>query len=366
MAPFIPQRPDWKDPTYKDIVRDVFQFREVLPLPLVNYSDVYGTWISFQESKDTQPYMCNCFRDACLGFLRINEQTQTYRLPPTRTLVDHFFSERVAAANTLRAETVEEFQALPLFHARLCHLCNRRVPSVRWSNADEHSIFLQHFGWYHALALYAAGVSPFGDFIPPLPDGELQVLVEVDPIPTRRRLRDYQNRYHLGYGTLDRPAGAFGDFRPEMAEMRVLQHALNRQTKRMQRCLENRLRKLLGFPPHGKTGVSELILFWIVSALFAPAEVFFRARPSFLSGLEIDIFIPSLCLAIEFQGDQHYEPFKHLGGARSLSQVIKRDARKVALCKKQGITLKHFTVADKLTEGYVADKLSEYLREADP
>lgn len=355
----IPQRPEWKAPAYKDVVRDRFQFRESLPLPLVTYPHASGIWIAFQESEGAQPYLCSCHRDACIAFLRLNEQTQTHHLARDSSLVDHFLPREVVRSNTLRAATLSEFEALPLFQDRLCHLCRRRVPTVRWTNVDEQSLFLQHFGWYFHVALYTAGLSRFGYFFPEMLDSELRALVEIDPVSTRRRLREFQSLHNLGWGSLDRTPSLFDDRYPGMADMRHLQHTLNEQTNRMQLFVEERLRRSIGFPPHSKTGGSELILFWIVSALFQPTEVLRHARPPFLEGLELDIFVPSLRLAVEYQGEQHYVPFSHLGGARNFRQVQQRDTKKAAFCKKHGIDLRFFTIADKLTEDYVANKLSD-------
>lgn len=277
------------------------------------------------------------------------------------SLIDHFLPRDAMRSNTLRAATLVEFEMLPLFRDQLCHLCNHRVPPVRWTNADEQSLFLQHFGWYFRVALYAAGLSPDGDFSVPMLDSELRELVQVEPVATRRQLGEFQTRHHLGWGALDRAAGLFDECYPGMAEMRRLKRTLNEQTDQMQRFVEERIRRSIGFPPHGKTGGSELILFWIVRALFHPREVIHHARPSFLDGLELDIFIPTLELAIEYQGEQHYQPFSHLGGARHFRQVRQRDAKKIALCKTRGIDLRFFTVADKLTEDYVAGRLSDLL-----
>jgi hypothetical protein len=360
----IPQRPEWTAPAYKDVLRDSFQFRESLPLPLVTYPHDYGAWIAFQESEETQPYLCSCHRDACIGFLRLNEEIQSHRLGRENSLVDYFLPREVVRSNTLRAGTLVEFKALPLFRDHLCHLCNRRIPPVRWTNADEQSLFLQHFGWYFHVALYAAGLSPDGDFSTAILDSDLRELVQVDPAATRRQLGEFQALYNLGWSALDGAASQFDEFYPGIADMRCLQLTLNEQTKQMQRFVEERLRRSLSFPPHGKTEGSELILFWIVSALFYPTEVLHHARPSFLDGLELDIFVPSLQLAIEYQGEQHYQPFPHLGGIRHLLQVQQRDTKKAALCKTHGIDLRFFTIVDKLTEDYVADRLSDLLPNA--
>ena len=55
--------------------------------------------------------------------------------------------------------------------------------------------------------------------------------------------------------------------------------------------------------------------------------------------MEIDIFVPSQNLAIEYQGEQHFFPLKHFGGKRGLSSIQKRDKEKREACKDNGISL---------------------------
>lgn len=249
-----PVPPDWKEPAYKDIVRDVFRFRESLRLPLVNYPGVYGTWISFQETVGAQPHLCGCSREACVGFLRLNQQHQTYRLGPSHSLFDHFLWGDTAAANKFRAGTITEFEASAIFVDGICHLCSRRVPSVRWSNLGEHSVFLQHFGWYALMAMYAAGLDPIGDFIPSMLDSELQTFLEVEPVSAREQINEFLTRHRLWSGVLDRPSSPSDDRRPGMADIRRLRHAMTRQTRAMKHCVEARLRSSLGFPRTAKLG----------------------------------------------------------------------------------------------------------------
>jgi hypothetical protein len=357
----IPKSPEWRQSSYKDIVRDAFEFRENLPLPLVCYPDVYGTWIVFREQEFSQPVMCSCQRPAVLNFLRFNQQRPVYILSRGFSLVDHFIPPRLRGLNQLHAMSLTDFERLPFFRDRICHVCNRHVPPIRWSNSDEISIVIQHFGWYFQSALYAAGISPSGDVLRGSLDPELLPLIEVDPDDTRRRLQKFMNEHSLGYGALDGPPAPFDSYIPGRAAARKLNHTLKQQTDRIHRIIEERFRTALGFPPHGKTGGSETLLWWIVIALFPKDRVLFRTRPDFLDGLQLDIFLPDIRLGIEYQGNQHYEPFDHLGGERQLREVRRRDKKKAALCKKAGIRIEYFTIEDKLTEDYVAKRLCRYM-----
>ena len=57
--------------------------------------------------------------------------------------------------------------------------------------------------------------------------------------------------------------------------------------------------------------------------------------------MELDIWVPELSLAFEYQGEQHFRPITHWGGKGSFLQLIRRDNEKIIACDKAGITLIH-------------------------
>ncbi len=348
-----PIPPEWGQSNYKDVVRRQFQFRESLPLPIVIYPELYGTWIVFQEAEGAQPMLCSCQKLAAENQVRLNERLRTTEQSKRSNVLNYFFHGEAATHNKLKATTLDEFFLAPIFRDGLCHVCNRRVPPIRWSNLDEHSAFVQHLGWYFRYALLAAGVSPYGDLLIDSLAPEIRRLVEIDPEIAWQRIREFHKTHsNAGWLVNHCPSYQVCDV-PGLAGVRSHFAALKNQSEKIQRLVEGKLRRSLGFPPRTRTGVSERLLFWIVSGLFPSLQVRFHARPSFLQGLEFDIFIPELNLAIEYQGEQHFEPFEHLGGERHLRSVKKRDKKKAAICKSEGIDLRYFTVSDKLTEDYV-------------
>jgi hypothetical protein len=60
----------------------------------------------------------------------------------------------------------------------------------------------------------------------------------------------------------------------------------------------------------------------------------------------IDFFIPEKNLAVEYHGDQHYEPVKMFGGAKQLKKQQQRDAALREFCKQQGIRLLEIPYTD--------------------
>lgn len=81
-----------------------------------------------------------------------------------------------------------------------------------------------------------------------------------------------------------------------------------------------------------------------------------------MHGLELDIFIEELNVGIEYQGQQHFQPVKHWGGAEALKKTIERDRTKKRLCKKEGVNLVYFTFKEDLSKEYIKNKLMSILK----
>jgi len=67
----------------------------------------------------------------------------------------------------------------------------------------------------------------------------------------------------------------------------------------------------------------------------------------------IDIFIPSIKVAIEYQGEQHFEPIKFYGGEKAYAETIKRDQEKYKLCTENGIKLFYFSNSKNIPTNYI-------------
>ena len=59
--------------------------------------------------------------------------------------------------------------------------------------------------------------------------------------------------------------------------------------------------------------------------------------------LRLDFYLPKYDIAIECQGEQHYEPIEHFGGEKEFLETVKRDEEKKNSCKTNGVKLFYFT-----------------------
>lgn len=124
--------------------------------------------------------------------------------------------------------------------------------------------------------------------------------------------------------------------------------------------IENHLRKLKGLPKIGEGRISETFLYNIIRKYYEglDIEVIHHGRlQTFIKGQHFDIYIPSLKMAIEYQGKQHYEPIKWFGGIDSLTYIKELDEKKKRLCNEKGIKLIEFRYDEPLNSDYVAKRL---------
>jgi hypothetical protein len=139
----------------------------------------------------------------------------------------------------------------------------------------------------------------------------------------------------------------------------LLRRNASQESRSFTRKIENIVRQEFGIRKVGEAWISETILFQIVVRVCSGHDVLFHHRPEWLEGLELDIYIPDMKKAFEYQGIQHYRPIGAWGGQEAFEELRRRDARKALVCKRRGIRLIKVDYTDPLTEQHVRSLLEK-------
>jgi hypothetical protein len=102
---------------------------------------------------------------------------------------------------------------------------------------------------------------------------------------------------------------------------------------------ENEVRQSHGIAAVGEAWVSETELLYRVKKLLPGVGVVAHGSPKWLGRQHLDIWMPTLNVAIEYHGLQHFRPVEFFGGAEALERVRERDARKRVLCERNSVRL---------------------------
>jgi hypothetical protein len=121
--------------------------------------------------------------------------------------------------------------------------------------------------------------------------------------------------------------------------------------------MERRYRAERGLPALGRGWVSQRSLQACVEDAVGDVDVIAEARLPWLDGQRLDIFIPSLEIAFEFQGEQHFFPLDHWGGQDGLTARQALDERKRDACARQGIRLIEWRYDEPISVEAVRERL---------
>ena len=120
--------------------------------------------------------------------------------------------------------------------------------------------------------------------------------------------------------------------------------------------LEDEFRVSRGVPRKGEGWVSETDLYYKIKESLKPIEVIHHGRPKWLGRQHLDIWIPSIKIAVEYQGAQHYKPIDFFGGEEAFIEGQNRDERKKQLCKENNIKL------IEVRDGYNLDEVLNQIK----
>jgi hypothetical protein len=116
------------------------------------------------------------------------------------------------------------------------------------------------------------------------------------------------------------------------------------------RSAENAWRAEQKIPHVGEGWVAETKLYYEIKAAMPEWEVQHHATLPWLGRQHLDIFVPGLSVAVEYQGEQHDRPVEFFGGEKAFAQTVERDQRKASLCRRHGIRLLYVSDGYRLAD----------------
>jgi hypothetical protein len=321
---------------------------ENLPFSIVHYPAAYGAgvFIGFQKEKNQPINFCSCAKYSIENFFKIYEKDfNELRSITTATRVQQAFPIAfITKLRRLKTKTIKELLNNVPYSKTICHECNRKLPAFRYSSYYL-STFEQNYGWYIYKQAYEYGINNHGDIV--LADRcpqEIQDLITV----TDEELALIESQYQEIRKVNERKANDFLYY----------QHLpLRWQQKRIMDFIENIVREKFGHKRIGEAWINETMLFYICSTLFPGKRILRHHHPTFLNGLELDIYFPDEKIGIEYQGIQHFKPIKNWGGEEALIKLQKRDKLKQELCKANQINLIYFLYDEILSDSLVEHKI---------
>ncbi len=331
----------------KDIAfKDNTIAEESLPYPIVLYPGFYGAFIGFKPTfKDSQLFFCSCFKEAIENYVIHQLKKPTighYDNGNKKFLLDcGQFPDQFIQILKNKGENIDIVQSF-LFKNKLCHECNKRTPSYRYCHEMYGSVFKQNYGWYIKKQAYEWGIIGNEINFNLCPD-EIIDLLEIEPNEYMKLFQEFLSKNN-GKDAIE------------------LQSKYKKQQRKIWNIIENEVREKFGHKKIGEAWTSETILFFIIKKLYPNKKIFRHFRPTFLQGLELDIFIEDFNLGIEYQGVQHYKPIKHWGGKEALKKVQERDKKKKKICESQNVNLIYFQHNEELSEKFVLNRIESNIK----
>jgi hypothetical protein len=339
---------------------------ERLPLRWVHHGCVragdrhttYRTMVAFSQSPDGPGVLCSCMKTAVLTWLDF-ETAFLAELP-----VDSFRASSLFASDPERdGETttdpierlhralwrlafpkvippppygVGEVDAIATFDEGICHRCNgglvprlQHDPDVldaKWNLARE----------YILVILLENGISdrqPWNEF-------DLMYLPDVTPTELQKLV---ENTWHHSK-----------------------QAGVNEHHKPFWDWVNAQLAEQFPGAPWSKRHQGEEVLHNLVEQCMPNMNVLRNIRLAAMNGRELDIYIPELKLALEYNGQQHYHPVKLFGGEKQFLRQQELDRERRLLCAENGIHLIEVRYDDVLTIEKIREWIAPFVQRASP
>ena len=340
--------------------------QEALPYPVVYYPNHYGAFFAFSETSSSPVYLCSCAEPLVYNHLRLRElvgagpNANPLKMAPLKgSLFPNVITSRSMSFPQDPLKAVS-------FQQRLCHRCTLVSPTLRYCHEMYGGVFTQHFGWYIKQNHFRLGVMPgFSAWLEDVCPPDFRAWI----IEWRQAFDDYQIELKRLEALLEGPNRQ--DIAPneitywhnvkldEAQPMIRSKRRANRLLERLQNTVENLTRQEFGFRNVGEGWVSESLLYQIVCRIFSDEKALRHERPDWLEGLELDIFLPALQLAFEYQGQQHFHAVKAWGGKGAHQVLRAHDAKKARLCREHGVRLITVDYTEPLSEEHIRRRLAE-------
>lgn len=319
--------------------------KEDLPYPYVCYPGGYGTFFGFRKDKNSNIFLCSCAKEAIENYIRLRKQ---YIYPsnanPTRNFIlDSMDFPMELVKDIMKQQAPENLEIINYiqFQDKLCHECNKVIPTYNYCHEMYGAVFVQKYGWYINKQFYEYGIDKsnitnFNREISPME--MLEILEEYSSIVKSLYLLKENNKNK---------------------EIIELQKRKSKIYRNIYNIIQNEVRLKFNHKKIGEAWTSETILYYIIKKLYPSLNIRRHYRPAFLQYLELDIYIEELGLGIEYQGIQHFEPIKHWGGEEALKKTRERDERKRVLCKNNNINLIYYNYYEDLSVDFVGDRITK-------
>ena len=73
--------------------------------------------------------------------------------------------------------------------------------------------------------------------------------------------------------------------------------------------------------------------------------------------MSYDVFMAGLNVAIEYQGQQHFQPIEFFGGEESFKRTVERDEQKKQLSEAHGVRLVYINYWENITLKLIQEKV---------
>lgn len=301
---------------------------EDLPFPVVYYPNHYGAFIAFAKDKQSQPYLCSCARSAVENYFKLHPlhfPKSTYEGSSHAPLSSNQFPNIIAEIS--QGMAFEHGVNESIFVPNLCHRCTMKTPSVRWCHEMYGVAFVQYYGWYINQTYFRLGIFP-GEFsstyLKEICPDEIQQDILAAKSANEKFRAEEARLFEMAIKSVNKKLTDNKITHLENAELGPSKEytKLKREAAQLRRKftskVENIARAEFGFKKIGEGWVNETLLYTIITHLYPNQIILRHHRPDWLNRLELDIFLPELRLAFEYQGQQHFHAIKAWGGRKSI------------------------------------------------